>query len=66
MVTEHRRQLQDVDALVRALGQRDQPVEALPQQLDEIAARFEAEFVFEEGLLLGLRHDPRALPMNSR
>jgi CBS-domain-containing membrane protein len=54
MVTEHRRQLQEVEALVRALGQRDQPVDTLPQRLDEIVTRFEADLTRDEGLLLGL------------
>jgi CBS domain-containing protein len=54
MVAGHRRQLQEVDALVKALGQREQRVEALPERLDEIVSRFESDLAREEGLLLAL------------
>ena len=68
MVAEHRRQTQEADAVVRALGRRDQPVQALANRLDEIMSRFEADLAREERLLLSsdlLRDDDTvtALPV---
>ena len=52
MVAEHRRQTSEADALVRALGRRDQPAKALAKRIEEIMSRFEADLARGERLLL--------------